>query len=239
MDHRIVGDNLQMAILELDPGDRVFAEAGALVYMSGNVEMSTGAKGGIMKGLKRMFAGESFFMTEFEAHGGRGLAAFAGNAPGRIQPIELGPGETFVAEKDAFLCASDGLDMDITFQKKLGSGFFGGEGFILQRMTGPGTVFLHAVGDFVTMELEEGQSLKVEAGCVVGFAPTVDYDIQYVGDIKSALFGGEGFFLVRLTGPGRIILQSMTLQKLATALRPYFPQQGGTSGSGGVQFHIG
>jgi uncharacterized protein (AIM24 family) len=182
-----------------------------------------------------MFSGETFFLTEFTPVGGRGFVGFAGNAPGTIKPITLAPGREFMVQKDAFLCAENGVEMDIAFQKRLGAAFFGGEGFIIQRLYGNGTAFIHACGDFIEMDLQPGQTIKVDTGSVVGWDSSVAYDIQSAGGIKTSLFGGEGLFLTTLTGPGKIILQSMTLANLAGALRPFLPAQGGTSGSRGTQ----
>ncbi|WP_455392920.1 TIGR00266 family protein, partial [[Eubacterium] cellulosolvens] len=233
MKYKISGSNLQIVTLEVQPNEMVYAEAGAMVYMSGNVAMQAKARGGIMKGLKRMFMGETFFLTEFRVQGGTGLIAFGGNAPGTIKPIEISPGREFLCQKDAFLCAENGVDMDIAFQRRLGAAFFGGEGFIIQRLFGKGTIFIHACGDFVEMDLKPGQVIKVDTGSVVGWDTTVAYDIQRAGGIKTSFFGGEGLFITTLTGPGKIILQSMTLHNLATALTPFLPT-GGTSGSSGI-----
>jgi len=232
MKYKIFGDNLQLVILELEPNERVYAEAGAMVYMSGNMVMEAKAHGGIMKGLKRMLTGETFFMTHFYPQNGKGIVAFGGNAPGTIKPIQITQQKDFIVQKDAFLVAEMGVDLDIAFQRRLGSAFFGGEGFILQRLSGNGTVFIHACGDFVEMDLHPGQSLKVDTGCVVGWDSTVSYDIRRAGNIKTAFFGGEGLFLTHLQGPGKVILQSMTLHNLARALVPFLPTSGETSGKG-------
>jgi len=232
MRYKITGDNLQIVTMELQPNEKIFAEAGAMVYMSANMNMQARARGGLMKGLKRAVMGESFFVTEFWPQGGSGLAAFAGNAPGTIKPIVLDGNKQFMAQRDAFLCAENGIMMDIAFQKKLSAGFFGGEGFILQRIFGQGTAFIHACGDFVEMDLQPNQTIKVDTGSVVGWDSTVRYDIQRAGNIKTSLFGGEGLFLTILTGPGKVILQSMTLHNLASALRPYIGQSSGNTGAG-------
>jgi len=230
MKYKIMGNNLQMAILEIEPNELIYSEAGAMVYLSENVDMQAKARGGIMKGIKRMLSKETFFLTEYWSTGGTGIAAFGGNCPGKIIPLDLRGGRQFVAQKDAFLVAENTVDMDITFQKKLGTMFFGGEGLILQRYKGEGTVFIHACGDMVEMDLQQGQSIKVDTGNAVAWEASVTYDIQKAGNIKTMFFGGEGLFLTRLTGPGKVILQSMTVANLAGALIPFLPS-GGTSGS--------
>jgi len=238
MRYEIVGDNLQMVVVHLSAGEMVYGEAGAMVYMSENMEMNARARGGFLKGLKRKLVGETFFLTEFTPRSGEGFVAFAGNAPGRIKAIEL-KGEEFIAQKDAFLCAQEGVDLDIAFTKKLRAGIFGGEGFILERLSGKGTAFIHACGDFVEMELAPGEVMKVDTGSVVGFDASVEYDIALAGNVKSMLFGGEGIFLTTLRGPGRVLLQSMTLANLAAALRPFLPSGAGSSGTSGTSFGIG
>ncbi|MEE9440523.1 MAG: TIGR00266 family protein [Candidatus Thermoplasmatota archaeon] len=234
MKYKISGDNLQLVTLQIDPGEKIYAEAGSMVYQSGNINMEAKMRGGFLKGLGRKFAGETMFLTEFTSAGGTGMISFGGNAPGTIKPIELTPGKDFIVQKDAFLVAEDNVDMSIAFQKKLGAAFFGGEGFILEKLSGNGTVFIHACGDFVEFDLKPEQILKVDTGCVVGWEDTVTYDIQRVKGIKTMFFGGEGLFLTTLKGPGKLLIQSMTLSNLATSLRPFLPTSGGTSGSGSV-----
>lgn len=224
MKYKIIGDNLQMALVELAPNERVYAEAGAMNHMSGNMVMEARAHGGLMSGIKRKLMNESFFVTEFYPAGGSGYVAFRGNVPGKIMPIEIGPGREFIVQKDGFLAAEDSVKLEITFQRRLGSGFFGGEGFILEKLSGQGTVFISAAGDFVEYVLQPGQQVKVSTGCVVGFEPTVGFDIQTVGGLKTMFFGGEGVFVTTLTGPGRIILQSMTIANLAMAIYPFLPR---------------
>lgn len=234
MKYKISGDNLQLVTLQIDPGEKIYAEAGSMVYQSGNINMEAKMRGGFLKGLGRKFSGETMFLTEFTSAGGTGMISFGGNAPGTIKPIELTPGKDFIVQKDAFLVAEDNVDMSIAFQKKLGAAFFGGEGFILEKLSGNGTVFIHACGDFVEFDLKPEQILKVDTGCVVGWDDTVTYDIQRVKGIKTMFFGGEGLFLTTLKGPGKLLIQSMTLSNLATSLRPFLPTSGGTSGSGSV-----
>jgi len=235
MKYKITGDNLQIVTLEINPDEKMYAEAGALVYMSNNMNMEAKMRGGFLKGLGRTLAGETLFLTEFTSVGGTGLVSFGGRAPGTIKPIELVEGKEFLVQKDAFLCAEDSVDMSIAFQKRLGSIFFGGEGFILEKLTGNGTVFIHACGDFVEFDLKPDQIIKVDTGSVVGWDETVSYDIERVKGIKTILFGGEGLFLTTLRGPGHVIIQSLNLGNLASALRPFLPKQ--TSGNTG--FKIG
>ena len=234
MEYEITGDNLQLVTLHLQGGETVYAEAGAMNHMSSNMDMQAKAKGGLMKGLKRMVSGESFFITEFTPQGD-GFVAFGGNVPGKIEAIQISPGNEFLAQRDAFLCSENGVDMDIAFTKKLGAGFFGGEGFILQKYSGQGTVFIHACGDFIVKNLEPGETLKVDTGSLVGFESSVQYDITRAGGIKTSLFGGEGLFLTTLTGPGKVIIQSLSISNLAAALAPHMSiGDSGSSGSGGL-----
>lgn len=204
----------------------MYSEAGSMNHMSGNMKMEAQAKGGLGGGLKRKLMGESFFVSTFEPMGGPGLVAFGGNVPGTIKPVVLDGSRTYFFQKTAFLAAQEGVALEIAFQKKLGTGFFGGEGFILQKLTGVGTCFIHACGDFVEMDLAPGQVMKIETGSVVGWEGNVQFNIERSGSIKTSLFAGEGFFLTTLTGPGHIILQSMNLQSLAMALAPFMPRQG-------------
>lgn len=170
--------------------------------------------------VKRKLMGESLFLTYFRASGAGGEVGFAGNYPGRIQNFDLRTGESIMVQRDSFVCAQSSVQLNIAFVKKLGSGFFGGEGFILEKLTGPGTVFIHGGGDFIEFTLAAGEVVQVDTGCIVSFDEGVDYDIQFVGGIKTAIFGGEGLFLATLTGPGRVIIQSMTLEKMRRELAP-------------------
>ena len=237
MKYKITGDNLQLVTIELKPGEKVYGEAGTMVYMSSNMNMEAKMRGGLLKAIGRKFAGETILLTDFTPTGGEGLVAFGGNAPGTIKPIELAPGRDFLVQKDAFLCAEDTVELSVAFQRRLGSIFFGGEGFILERLSGEGIAFIHACGDFVEFDLQAGQTMKVDTGCVVGWDGTVEFDIERVKGIKTMFFGGEGLFLTTLKGPGKIIIQSMTLANLATALAPFLPgtrAPSETSGTSGV-----
>lgn len=222
MEYQIEGDNLQMAIMQLEPGEIVFGEAGAMVYMSGNMEMKSQMRGGLFGGFKRMVSGETIFLTEFTPTGRMGSVAFAGKVPGKIIPLSI-EGTDFFVQKDSFICAEHGVELDIAFTRKLGAGFFGGEGFILERLGGQGRAFVHACGDIIERTLLEGEEIRVSTGLVVGFEQSVSYDISLVGGVKSILFSGEGLFITSLKGPGRVLIQSMDLGKLAASLRPYLP----------------
>lgn len=224
LEYTIQGDNLQIARVTLRSGQEVYAEAGKMVYKTPNVNWDTRMTGNtfgekLLGALRRTITGESLFVTFFRADG-QGEVGFAGSYPGRIQAFQLAPGQGLLAQRDAFLFAQPSVQLTVALVKKLGAGFFGGEGFILERLTGPGMVFIHAGGDFVEFTLAAGQRLQIETGNIVAFDDTVSYDIEYVGGIKTAIFGGEGLFLATLTGPGRVILQSLTLQKLRRELAP-------------------
>lgn len=224
LDYTIQGDNLQIARVRLQPGQELYAEAGKMVYKTASVQWETRMTGGtlgekLMGALRRTVTGESLFVTYFRA-GSPGEVGFAGTYPGRIQVFELKPGQSILAQRDAFLFAESTVQFNVALVKRLGAGLLGGEGFILEKFAGPGAVFIHAGGDFVEFDLQPGQVLQVDTGCIVAFDESVDYDIQFVGGIKTALFGGEGLFLATLTGPGRVIIQSMTLEKMRRELSP-------------------
>lgn len=236
MEYRIEGDNLQVVRINLHPGEEIYAEAGKMVYKTFNISMETkmigeGLSGKLIGALKRKVAGESLFTTHFTSEKGTGEVGFAGDFPGRIEAIPLSGGKAFLAQRDAFICAQKSVEFSIAFQKKVGAGLFGGEGFILEKFSGEGIVFIHAGGDFVTFDLNKGQGVQVDTGSIVGFDATVDYDVQFVGGIKTAIFGGEGLFLTTLKGPGKVILQTMTLSKLRREL-------GAMSGVSGGEHHL-
>lgn len=224
LDYTIQGDNLQVARIRLKPGQEVFAEAGKMLYKTPSVEWETRMQGDsigqkIWGAVKRKLMGESLFMTYFKALN-NGEVGFAGSYPGRIQNFDLAPGQSILVQRDSFLLAQTTVQLNVAFVKKLGAGFFGGEGFILEKLTGPGTVFIHGGGDFIEFDLKQNESLQIDTGCIVGFDESVSYDIQFVGGIKKAIFGGEGLFLATVTGPGRVIVQSMTLEKMRRELAP-------------------
>ena len=208
---------MQVVEIELDAGEGVRAEAGAMIYMDGGIEMQTSTGGGLFKGFKRMLTGESFFITTFLNNAKeRRKVAFAAPFPGRILPVDLGQvGGSILCQKDSFLCAARGIEIGVAFTKKLGAGLFGGEGFILQRLEGNGLAFIHAGGTLLERDLKSKEVLMVDTGCLAALAPGVDYDIRFVGGFKNALLGGEGIFLARLEGPGKVYLQSLPLSRLA------------------------
>jgi len=224
LDYSIIGDNLQMARVRLAPGQQVYAEAGRMVYKTPNVAWETRMTGEtlgdkLIGALKRTVTGESLFVTYFYANG-PGEVGFAGSYPGRIQAFDLMPGQSILVQREAFLFAQPTVQFNVALVKRLGAGFFGGEGFILEQFTGPGAVFIHAGGDFLDLTLGPGEALQIETGCIVAFDESVNYDIEFVGGIRTALFGGEGLFLATLTGPGRVVIQSMTLQRMRRELAP-------------------
>ena len=231
IDYKIFGRDMQFVEIELDPGEATVAEAGGMMYMEDGIEMETifgdgsgsgggGFLGALMGAGKRLLTGESLFMTVFANKGsGKRKVAFGAPYPGTIVAVDLSlVGGELIAQKDAFLCAAKGVSIGIAFQKRLGAGFFGGEGFIMQRLQGDGLAFVHAGGTLYERTLSPGETLRVDTGCIVAFQSTVDYDIQYVGKIKSALFGGEGLFFATLRGPGKVWLQSLPLSRMANRI---------------------
>jgi uncharacterized protein (TIGR00266 family) len=217
IDYQIIGNDMQIVEIELDPGESVRAEAGAMMYMGPGIKMETSTGGGLLKGLKRAMTGESFFITSYVHEGtGKGHVAFGAPYPGKVLPLDLrSVGGRVLCQKDSFLCAAKGIDIEVALTKKIGAGLFGGEGFILQRLSGDGIAFLHAGGTIIKKELQTGEIIRVDTGCIVAFSEKVDYNIQMVGSFKNALFGGEGLVLATLKGPGTIYLQSLPFSRLA------------------------
>ncbi len=245
VDYEIIGDDLQAVIITLDPGEACIAEAGGMMFMEEGMDMATQLSfgqnpslwGGLLAAGKRLIAGESFFLTLFANRASvRRSVGFAAPYPGHIIPLNLAdhPGG-ILCEKDAFLCAARGTDVDIAFNRRLGAGFFGGEGFILQRLRGDGHAFLHAGGSILQRSLAPGETLRVDTGCIVAFESTVEYDIQFVGGIKTALFGGEGLFFATLRGPGNVWIQTLPFSRLADRIIASAPTRGGKQvGEGSV-----
>jgi TIGR00266 family protein len=252
IDYKIYGNEMQFVEIELDPMEAAVAEAGAMMFMDDGIQMetifgdgsqkNTGFLGSVLGAGKRLLTGESLFMTVFQNRGNdKRRVAFGAPYPGKIIPLHLGDlGGEVLAQKDSFLCAAKGVSVGIAFTKKFGAGLFGGEGFILQRLQGDGLAFIHAGGTIYERDLGMGEMLRVDTGCIVGFQPTVDYDIQMVGGIKTAFFGGEGLFFATLRGPGRIWLQSLPLSRLAGRITAASPQTGrGGRGEGSILGGLG
>lgn len=223
MRYEIKGSPLPVVICQLENGEALKTEKGAMSWMSPNMEMTTNAGGGIGKMFSRAFSGESIFQNVYTARGGAGLIAFASSFPGNIMPMQVSAGKSIVAQKSAFLASESGVDMSIFFQKKLGAGFFGGEGFIMQKLSGNGLVFLEIDGSVIEYDLAAGQSLLVDTGYLAAMEETVSIDIESVKGIGNALFGGEGLFNTRITGPGHVWLQTMPISAVAGSIRPFIP----------------
>jgi uncharacterized protein (TIGR00266 family) len=232
--YQLIGTTLQAVTVELQPGQTVYSESGGMAWMSANVQMETKTAGGLGKMLGRVFSGESLFLVDYTSRQGTGIVAFASEFPGKIVPLDLAPGQQIIAQKDAFMCAEKSVDVAMHFRKRLGAGFFGGEGFILQRFTGPGLVFTELDGEIVEYTLEANQTMMVDTGYIAMYEPTVDFDIEIVRGIKNIFFGGEGLFLARLRGPGRIWLQTMPMYNLARKVARYVQPGSGSSGTGSI-----
>ncbi|HKR64089.1 MAG TPA: TIGR00266 family protein [Thermoanaerobaculia bacterium] len=215
MDYQITGDVMQALEIKLRQGEEVFAEAGSMLYMGQGIDLQARMQGGVMKGLMRKFlAGESMFMSIFRCNAPEGKMALANPIAGKIFPVQLN-GNTVLAERNAYLCGIGNIDLSIAFTKRFGAGLFGGEGFILQKLTGHGLVFLQAGGNILEFTLAPGEQLRVDTGCIVSMEESVRYDIQFVGGFRNALFGGEGLFYALLNGPGKIVLQTLPFSRFA------------------------
>ena len=247
VDYQINGAEMQFVEVELDPGEAAIGEAGSMMFMDAGIEMDTvfgdasgqggsGLLGKLLGAGKRLVTGESLFTTVYTNQGsGKRRVAFAAPYPGKILAMDLRQlGGTLVCQKDAFLCAARGVSLGIFFQQRLSVGFFGGEGFIMQRLDGDGLAFVHAGGTIVRRELQAGETLFVDTGCIVALTPSVAFEVQYVGKIKTALFGGEGLFFAKVTGPGTVWLQSLPFSRLASRIFAAAPQRGGSRDEGSV-----
>ncbi len=247
VDYEIKGAEMQFVEVELDPGEAAIGEAGSMFFMDAGVGMeavfgdgSQGGGGGFFGKLlgagKRLITGESLFTTVYTNQGsGKAKVAFGAPYPGKIIPMDLKQlGGTIICQRDAFLCAARGVQLGVFFQQKLGVGFFGGEGFIMQKLEGDGLAFVHSGGSVLKRSLQPGQTLLVDTGCLVAMTPNVNFEIQYVGKIKTALFGGEGLFLAKLTGPGDVWLQSLPFSRLASRIFAAAPQMGGRREEGSL-----
>jgi len=240
IDYEIIGESMQLVEVELDPGETVIAEAGAMSYMEEGIDFETkmgdgsepnkGFLSSLMSAGSRMLTGESIFITHFTNRGvGKKRVAFAAPYPGKVIPLNLANiGGRMICQKDAFLCAALGTKLSIAFNKRLGTGFFGGEGFIMQKVEGDGYAFIHAGGAVIKKELK-GETLRVDTGCIVAFSEGIDYDIQRAGNLKSMFFGGEGLFLATLRGHGTVLLQSLPFSRMADRIIAHAPSAGGSS----------
>ena len=223
MQTKVTGEFLPVLTCKLEKGEQIFTESGGMSWMTQGIKMATNTNGGIVKGLGRALSGESIFMNTYTAEEDGVEISFASCFPGQILGFDLSAGQTLICQKKAFLCAEKSVDLSMHFRKKLGAGFFGGEGFIMQKLTGPGKAFLEIDGNVVKKELAEGEILKVDNGYVAAMTSNVDLNIETVKGIKNVVFGGEGLFLTTLKGPGTVWLQSMPISKLAGSLYSAMP----------------
>lgn len=226
MEYQITGESMPSLEVKLKQNEAVYTESGGMAWMIGDIEMKTEGKGGVGAMFGRALSGESMFLTTYTCLGANGSITFTPESPGTILPVELKVGESIIAQKDAFMVAEEGVSLEMHFRKKLGAGLFGGEGFILQKLTGPGLVFVEIAGEVREYTLTEGQTMRVDPGHIAMYEPSVDYDIARVKGVKNILFGGEGLFLGTLTGPGKVWLQTMPLSNLAGAIRRFIPSKG-------------
>ena len=227
MDYKIIGQTVPVVEMKLNKGERVYTQSGGMAYQSDGIDMSTNSRGGIMKGIGRMFAGESMFMANYTATIDGAVIAFASTVPGTVVPVDLSkvPGGLTI-QKGAFLCAEDNVETKVIFTKRFSAGLFGGEGFILQRATGNGMVFLEVDGDAIERELAPGEILKVDTGNVVAFDANVKYEVETVKGLGNIFLGGEGLFLTKLIGPGKVILQTQNFQDFAGRIIRFIPKKG-------------
>jgi uncharacterized protein (TIGR00266 family) len=227
MRYEITGSTLQTLDIMLGAGESVYTESGGMAWMKGDVGMTTDTRGGLLKGLARSLSGESLFLTTYTCNSGEAMITFTPEAPGSIIPVDLAAGQSRICQKDAFMASEDSVTLEMHFRKKLGSGLFGGEGFILQKLTGPGTAWVEIAGEVREYDLKPGETMKVDPGHIAMYEPTVNYDIARVKGVKNILFSGEGLFLATLQGPGKVWLQSLPLSNLASKLLKYMPAKGG------------
>lgn len=223
MQYELQGDSLPVVICHLDPGERMITERGSMAWMSPNMKMETTSNGGVGKALGRMFAGEALFQNIYTAQGGPGMIAFASSFPGSIRVFDLEPGRDIIVQKSAFLASESSVELSVHFRKKLSTGFFGGEGFIMQRLSGRGKAFVEMDGHMVEYNLEAGQSIVIDTGYLAAMDATCSMEIQAVPGVKNMLFGGEGIFNTVVSGPGRVILQTMPISNVAASIRGFMP----------------
>lgn len=223
MKYEIHGTTLQSLDISLDAGESVFTESGGMAWMRGDIEMSTNTRGGLLKGLARTMAGESLFLTNYRCKTGRGVITFTPEVPGSIVHVPLNAGESRICQKDAFMVAEDTVQLDIHFKRRLGAGLFGGEGFVLQKLTGPGNAWVEIAGEVREYDLKAGEEMRIDPGHIAMYEPTIDYDVQRIAGVKNILFGGEGLFVATLTGPGKAWLQTLPLSNLVAKLIKQMP----------------
>ena len=224
MDYKIIGKTVPVVEMKLSKGETVYTQSGGMAYQSEGIEMSTNTRGGIMKGIGRMFSGESMFMNTYRSLKDGSKIAFSSTAPGEIIPINLSGSNGIIAQKNAFLCGEDSVKCDITFTKRFGAGLFGGEGFVLQDIHGEGMAFLEVDGNITKKELKEGEAILVDTGSVVYFDKTCKYEIEMVKGAKNILLGGEGLFLTKIVGPGNVVLQSQNFNEFVGRISSYLPK---------------
>lgn len=223
MQYKIEGNVFPLLEIQLTQGESVFTESGGMAWMSQGINMSTGTRGGLMAGIGRALAGESLFMVTYACKAQAGIVTFTPEAPGLILDMDLAPNQSLICQKDTFLCAEQSVQMEIHFSRRLGAGIFGGEGFVLQKITGPGKAFMAIPGDVIERNLAVGEKLLIDPGHIAMFEPSVNYDINMVKGLKNVIFAGEGFFLATLTGPGKVWLETMPIANLAAKIRKYIP----------------
>lgn len=237
LNYKIEGGNLPVVICYPEPGQVICSESGAMSWMSPNMKMETNSGGGIKKAIGRLFSGESLFMNEYYAQGSRGMIAFASKFPGSIIPLEVTPGNGIIVQKKGFLAMEKGLDLSVYFQRKLGKGFFGGEGFIMQKISGNGLIFLEIDGHCVEYDLGVGESIVIDTGYLAAMSETCTMDVETIKGAKNIFFGGEGLFNTKVTGPGKVYIQSMPLFQFAQQLIPYMPTPSGNDN--GININLG
>lgn len=241
LQYEISGSLLPVVTIKLTPSERIFSSSGGMSWMTERVEMETNTGGGVGRMFRRALSGESLFIVDYFVQQGEGEIAFASEFPGKLMVLDLSDGQEMIVQRDAFMVAEKSVDLDMHFRKNLGSGFFGGEGFILQRLTGPGQAFVNFDGEIVTRELAPGEVLRVDTGHVAMLEPTVGFDVEMVKGFANMFLGGNGLFLATLTGPGRVWLQTMPMGKLANKIGQYLPRSGseGKGTSGGININLG
>jgi len=227
MQYKISGTLMESVDIHLKQGESIYSESGGMAWMRGSFDMDTSTRGGLGAGLGRMLAGESLFLTTYTCKSQDGLITFTPEVPGKVIDLNLAAGQSLICQKDSFMCAEESVKIEMHFRKKLGAGLFGGEGFILQKISGPGTAFVEIPGEVRIIELGAGERMQVDPGHIAMFEPTVEYDITGVKGLKNVLFSGEGLFLATLKGPGKVWLQSLPLSNMARKLSKYMPTKSG------------